>query len=91
LHLAEDGLDGLADLLLKGLTEILIGVAGCASVAIVSGRAVPTFGPISLSCSSVSLSAFGLLSILSPRLGLPLAPAPVVVALTIVSPRLTLS
>jgi len=91
LHLAKDWLDGLTDLLLQGLAEILVGVGRAALTAIVPGRAALTFLPIGLPCSSISFPAFGLLSILPARLGLPVTPASVVVALAIVSPRLTLS
>jgi hypothetical protein len=76
LHLSEDRLDGLADLLLQRLTQILIDVVGCSPLAVVPGRAVAPLLPLALPRTSISRWRFGL----------PVAPASVVVALAILGP-----
>jgi hypothetical protein len=81
LQLPEDRLDGLTDLLLECLTQVeVVGFTRCSPLAVV-GPAVAVRLPLAPPC----------LSILPPGLGLPGAPVPLRAALTVVSPRLTLS
>jgi len=81
LKLAEDRLDGLTDLLLQRLTQILVGLGRCSPLAVFLRPTVTARCPLALPRSSV----------LSSRVGLLVAPVSLGTALTVVGSRMTLS
>jgi hypothetical protein len=79
LQLAEDRLDGLTDLLLKGYPQVLIRLSGLSLTAILLGGAATGFPLISLPRPAI----------LPPALGLPFASIPLGFALAVASSGLS--
>jgi len=81
LELPEDRLDSLADLLLQCLTEILVALGRCSLIAVILGRALAALWSLALPRSSI----------LSSRVGLPIAPGPLLIALAVLGSRLMIT
>jgi len=94
LHLAEDRLDGLADLLLQCLSQVLVFIGRCSPIAVLVGRALAALRSLALvgrALAALRSLALPCAAILTPGIGRLVAIAPLITTLAIVGPRLTLS